>query len=63
MTMLERVRGFTFVWLIFQLSKYQEIFGSLSGKVKAVLYAPIQPSASNLLWQPAILVDVLENPK
>ncbi len=47
----------------FQQAKLAEQFGGQCSKVKAILYSPIQPSPSNLLWQPGILVDLIENPK
>ncbi len=48
---------------LFQQAKLADQFGGQCSKVKAILYSPIQPSPSNLLWQPGILVDLIENPK
>ena len=44
-------------------AKFGDTFAPICSKVKSVLYAPIQPSASNLLWQPGIMQDLIENPK
>ncbi|XP_064639525.1 mediator of RNA polymerase II transcription subunit 12-like protein isoform X2 [Lineus longissimus] len=44
-------------------AKFSEIFGGACAKVKQTLYASITPSASNLLWDPAFMIDLIDNAK
>ncbi|XP_039245890.1 mediator of RNA polymerase II transcription subunit 12-like protein isoform X2 [Pipra filicauda] len=43
-------------------SKFGDLFSSACSKVKQTIYSNIQPSNSNLLWDPEFMLDFLENP-
>ncbi|NXY15219.1 MD12L protein, partial [Atrichornis clamosus] len=43
-------------------SKFGDLFSSACSKVKQTIYSNIQPSTSNLLWDPEFMLDFLENP-
>ncbi|NWV85032.1 MD12L protein, partial [Dasyornis broadbenti] len=42
--------------------KFGDLFSSACSKVKQTIYSNIQPSNSNLLWDPEFMLDFLENP-
>ena len=44
-------------------AKFSDIFSGPSSKVKQTLNSPIVPSASNLLWDPNFLIELINNPK
>ncbi|XP_065496636.1 mediator of RNA polymerase II transcription subunit 12-like protein [Caloenas nicobarica] len=43
-------------------SKFGDLFSSACSKVKQTIYSNVQPSNSNLLWDPEFMLDFLENP-
>ncbi|NWS20748.1 MD12L protein, partial [Pachyramphus minor] len=43
-------------------SKFGDLFSSACSKVKQTIYSNIQPSNSNLLWDPEFMLDFLEKP-
>jgi hypothetical protein len=49
--------------LLFPQNKFSELFSGAYAKVKSTIYREVNPLASNLVWQPDFLLDLLENPK
>ncbi|XP_071898703.1 mediator of RNA polymerase II transcription subunit 12-like protein isoform X14 [Anas platyrhynchos] len=43
-------------------SKFGDLFSSACSKVKQTIYSNVQPSNSNLLWDPEFMLDFIENP-
>uniref|UniRef100_A0A8C4SJ72 Mediator complex subunit 12 n=1 Tax=Erpetoichthys calabaricus TaxID=27687 RepID=A0A8C4SJ72_ERPCA len=43
-------------------SKFGEIFSDFCSKVKNSIYCNIDPSDSNMLWDPEFMIDTIENP-
>ncbi|XP_062901407.1 mediator of RNA polymerase II transcription subunit 12-like protein isoform X1 [Mobula hypostoma] len=43
-------------------SKFGDLFSSACSKVKQTIYSNVQPSNSNLLWDPDFMLDFIENP-
>ncbi|XP_078403088.1 mediator of RNA polymerase II transcription subunit 12 isoform X3 [Cetorhinus maximus] len=43
-------------------SKFGELFGDACSKVKNTIYSNIDPSDSNMLWEPEFMIDAIENP-
>nr|XP_033813858.1 mediator of RNA polymerase II transcription subunit 12-like protein isoform X2 [Geotrypetes seraphini] len=43
-------------------SKFGDLFSSACSKVKQTIYSNVQPSNSNLLWDPEFMMDFIENP-
>ncbi|XP_061493052.1 mediator of RNA polymerase II transcription subunit 12-like protein [Rhineura floridana] len=43
-------------------SKFGDLFSSACSKVKQTIYNNVQPSNSNLLWDPEFMLDFIENP-
>ncbi|KAM9316506.1 mediator of RNA polymerase II transcription subunit 12-like protein [Gastrophryne carolinensis] len=43
-------------------SKFGDLFGSACSKVKQTIFSNVQPSNSNMLWDPDFMVDFIENP-
>uniref|UniRef100_A0A4W3IUW1 Mediator complex subunit 12L n=1 Tax=Callorhinchus milii TaxID=7868 RepID=A0A4W3IUW1_CALMI len=42
--------------------KFGDLFSSACSKVKQTIYSNVQPSNSNLLWDPDFMLDFIENP-
>ncbi|XP_071609027.1 mediator of RNA polymerase II transcription subunit 12-like protein isoform X7 [Heliangelus exortis] len=43
-------------------SRFGDLFSSACSKVKQTIYSNVQPSNSNLLWDPEFMMDFIENP-
>ncbi|KAM4040633.1 mediator of RNA polymerase II transcription subunit 12-like protein isoform 3-T5 [Anomaloglossus baeobatrachus] len=43
-------------------SKFGDLFSSACSKVKQTIYSSVQPSNSNVLWDPDFMSDFIENP-
>uniref|UniRef100_A0A803SRV1 Mediator complex subunit Med12 domain-containing protein n=1 Tax=Anolis carolinensis TaxID=28377 RepID=A0A803SRV1_ANOCA len=43
-------------------SRFGDLFSSACSKVKQTIYSNVQPSNSNLLWDPEFMLDFIENP-
>ncbi|XP_075058071.1 mediator of RNA polymerase II transcription subunit 12-like protein isoform X2 [Mixophyes fleayi] len=43
-------------------SKFGDLFSSACSKVKQTIYSNVQPSNSNVLWDPDFMADFIENP-
>ncbi|XP_075426563.1 mediator of RNA polymerase II transcription subunit 12-like protein isoform X3 [Ascaphus truei] len=43
-------------------SKFGDLFSSACSKVKQTIYSNVQPSNSNVLWDPEFMLDFIENP-
>ncbi|KAM3930465.1 mediator of RNA polymerase II transcription subunit 12-like protein [Leptodactylus fuscus] len=43
-------------------SKFGDLFSSACSKVKQTIYSSVQPSNSNVLWDPDFMADFIENP-
>ncbi|XP_063298596.1 mediator of RNA polymerase II transcription subunit 12-like protein [Pelobates fuscus] len=43
-------------------SKFGDLFSSACSKVKQTIYSNVQPSNSNVLWDPEFMSDFIENP-
>lgn len=45
-----------------QLTLFFLVLSSACSKVKQTIYSNVQPSNSNLLWDPEFMLDFIENP-
>uniref|UniRef100_A0A452H393 Mediator complex subunit Med12 domain-containing protein n=1 Tax=Gopherus agassizii TaxID=38772 RepID=A0A452H393_9SAUR len=43
-------------------SKFGELFSDFCSKVKNTIYCNVEPSDSNMLWEPEFMIDTIENP-
>ncbi|KAL7979597.1 hypothetical protein Chor_004755 [Crotalus horridus] len=43
-------------------SKFGELFSDFCSKVKNTIYCNVEPSDSNMLWEPLFMIDTIENP-
>uniref|UniRef100_A0A8C5S5V4 Mediator complex subunit 12 n=1 Tax=Laticauda laticaudata TaxID=8630 RepID=A0A8C5S5V4_LATLA len=43
-------------------SKFGELFSDFCSKVKSTIYCNVEPSDSNMLWEPLFMIDTIENP-
>ncbi|KAI8498739.1 Mediator of RNA polymerase II transcription subunit 12-like protein, partial [Branchiostoma belcheri] len=43
--------------------RFGDVFSSACSRVKNTVFVSIQPSASNLLWNPDFMLDIVENPR
>lgn len=51
------VEAYGFVFLIFPV-----LFSDFCSKVKNTIYCNVEPSDSNMLWEPEFMIDTIENP-
>lgn len=50
------------VFLFPDLSLFPILFSDFCSKVKNTIYCNVEPSDSNMLWEPEFMIDTIENP-